>query len=679
MKVVVWSSDEKLQEVSASFDGADDIFSSSDQKKIFEIVKNSTDKSSSERILVFVDLATIELDEKSIEKLINQLKELPRVSVIGLVESEEILKVYHNNQGTYSFEQVILKNYDNDDILDCIEDFKLLEVSESGDSHKQWEQEHLDSSSETPSSELDNSQGPSSDELTQEKTAESDLGAMEASEDLSDEKNESPKAAFDLSTEDSSLVFENNNSYDENFEKTDREDFGEGVNEMSAKKEVDQDLSAGLEFNLPSDDDSELENESSEKSSSKVSDSKPEEVIEEDEEEKGNVSLVFNLNSSEELDTDKADLEKSAVDNDLGESTDVFDMEPVLEASEESTFNINDEEDDDEIDKTVMMNAHAEKDIDEPTRATKVDTESISILNTEKNQEKSFTSTDAEVFSYDVEARTREELGIGSPAKPVSIEESNEKDRENGDTLSFSNDEGLNETLTGDEKPTSKENLKVKDEREQETDHTLSEKFYDETSTRYQATIKELREDREGLLNDIARLNDDKKLLDQDNLSLRAELEESKIEINILRKRYGEEIDELQYQLRLSQEKQVILEEKARSYQRDIEKLGQRARIDINKIQKREKELEGQLELLTMDNENQLKSRDSKILDLKQKIDQLEFNMENAHIREQKYREDKLKLEERLSKLMKTLRGSIKVLETDLDIDEEILEKIKKM
>ena len=41
--------------------------------------------------------------------------------------------------------------------------------------------------------------------------------------------------------------------------------------------------------------------------------------------------------------------------------------------------------------------------------------------------------------------------------------------------------------------------------------------------------------------------------------------------------------------------------------------------------------------------------------------------MENAVIKEEKSREDKHKLEDRLERIMKTLRGSIEVLEDDLD------------
>ena len=41
-----------------------------------------------------------------------------------------------------------------------------------------------------------------------------------------------------------------------------------------------------------------------------------------------------------------------------------------------------------------------------------------------------------------------------------------------------------------------------------------------------------------------------------------------------------------------------------------------------------------------VDSENQIQSREKKILELKRKIDALEFNMENAAIKEEKSREN---------------------------------------
>ena len=195
---------------------------------------------------------------------------------------------------------------------------------------------------------------------------------------------------------------------------------------------------------------------------------------------------------------------------------------------------------------------------------------------------------------------------------------------------------------------------------------------------RLQATIKQLREERSGMIGQMDDLKSKVRLLEQDKLTLKAELEESKIEINILKKRHSEENEETKHRNRVLVERKAFFEEKAKTLQKEFDRLSQKIRIDFNKVKQREKELESQLELVTMDTQSQVKSRDMKILELKRKIDSLEFNMENATIREQKSREDKVKLEERLGKIMKTLRGSIQLLEDDIDLDEETRMQIEK-
>ena len=191
---------------------------------------------------------------------------------------------------------------------------------------------------------------------------------------------------------------------------------------------------------------------------------------------------------------------------------------------------------------------------------------------------------------------------------------------------------------------------------------------YDEDEMlRLQGTIRQLREEREDLMGQINGLNSEKQLLEQDNLGLKAELDEVKIELGIVKKRYLDDLSEKDYQTKLNEEKKDLYETKAKSLQKDFDRLNQKVRIDFNQVKQREKELESKLELVVMDSESQVQTRDMKILELKRKIDSLEFNMENSSIRELKHREDKSKLEERLGKIMKTLRGSIQLIEDDLD------------
>ncbi|HAZ11788.1 MAG: hypothetical protein A2X86_07955 [Bdellovibrionales bacterium GWA2_49_15] len=196
---------------------------------------------------------------------------------------------------------------------------------------------------------------------------------------------------------------------------------------------------------------------------------------------------------------------------------------------------------------------------------------------------------------------------------------------------------------------------------------------------RLQATIRHLKGERESILKEVESLKEQKREISQENVGLRAEIDDLKIEISIIRKRHEKEVDQTKEQLLLHEERKAMYEEKLKQYQKEVERLNHKLRVDFTKVKQREKELESQLELQAMDSENQIKSRDKKILELKRKIDSLEFNMENASIREQKFREDKDKIEERMNKIIHTLRNSINVLEDDLDLDEETLEKIKKV
>lgn len=189
--------------------------------------------------------------------------------------------------------------------------------------------------------------------------------------------------------------------------------------------------------------------------------------------------------------------------------------------------------------------------------------------------------------------------------------------------------------------------------------------YADEDFVRAQATIRQLREERDELLLEIKQLKRETKELEQENLSLRAENDELRIEQSISRKRHMAEVEDLKYHLQLSDEKRLTAEEKLRQSEKNREKLEQNLRLDFSQVRQREKELENQLELLSIDHDAQIQTRDTKILDLRRKIESLEFNMENASIREQRTNEDKKKLEEKLVKIMKTLRHSIENIDDE--------------
>lgn len=238
-------------------------------------------------------------------------------------------------------------------------------------------------------------------------------------------------------------------------------------------------------------------------------------------------------------------------------------------------------------------------------------------------------------------------------------------------SLDFSQEEEPEEVVAApkEEKPKRKKKEVV----ETKSDHDYGEDLkeisgaYSGEMERMQATISNLRADREELLSKIQRMEDDKVLQNRQTLSMRAELDERKIELTIIRKKLNEEISELKDRIKFFDEKRLILEEKNRLLTQELDKSAQKNKIDVKKVQMRERELEQKLELLKSDAESQIRHRDLKILELKRKIDSMEFDMESISQQEKRSVESRFELEDKLDKAIKTLRGAITVLEDETD------------
>lgn len=215
--------------------------------------------------------------------------------------------------------------------------------------------------------------------------------------------------------------------------------------------------------------------------------------------------------------------------------------------------------------------------------------------------------------------------------------------------------------------------IKRKKEAVRESERDLTEDFkeisgaYSGEMERTQATLANLRADRQELLSRIQQLEDDKVVHGRQMLTMRAELDERKIELSIIRKKLNEEINDLKDRLKMQEERKLILEEKNRILMVELDKAGQKNKIDLKKVQMRERELEQKLELLKSDAETQIKNRDLKILELKRKIDAMEFDMESISQQEKRSVESRFELEDKLDKAIKTLRSAITVLEDESD------------
>ncbi len=205
-----------------------------------------------------------------------------------------------------------------------------------------------------------------------------------------------------------------------------------------------------------------------------------------------------------------------------------------------------------------------------------------------------------------------------------------------------------------------------------------SSKVGDASVVRLEAIIRALREEREALLKEIQENKDSKARLLSENLNLEATSEELRVELAIIKKKNEEEFHEGAIGKKVLKEKLTLEEEKNRRLQKDLEILAQKENIDTSKIHQKEKELEGKLELLSIDSQNQISSREKKIAELKREVDAMTFNMSNLVSREKKLRQEKLEVEEKLNKIMRTMRNSIQFLEEELDGNQKLFKELKK-
>ena len=117
-----------------------------------------------------------------------------------------------------------------------------------------------------------------------------------------------------------------------------------------------------------------------------------------------------------------------------------------------------------------------------------------------------------------------------------------------------------------------------------------------------------------------------------------------------------DEIGELKFQVKVKTDKAKLMEGAVREAQTEIERLKDRVRQDIRKIRVREKELENRLEIMKKDSEALIGARENKIMELKRKLDLLEFNMDLLQDQYNREKDNSTKLRERLVKASQVVR-----------------------
>jgi CheY-like chemotaxis protein len=139
------------------------------------------------------------------------------------------------------------------------------------------------------------------------------------------------------------------------------------------------------------------------------------------------------------------------------------------------------------------------------------------------------------------------------------------------------------------------------------------------------------------------------------------------------------EFDDLKFEMKRRSEKIRVMELQVKEATDATERLKERVRNDIRKIRTREKELENRLEIMKKDSEALLGSREQKIIELKRKLDLLEFNTDLVQDLLEKERQVASGLREKLTKAAQMMRvaGGLlgpeegTLLEADVDTQSE--------
>jgi CheY-like chemotaxis protein len=124
------------------------------------------------------------------------------------------------------------------------------------------------------------------------------------------------------------------------------------------------------------------------------------------------------------------------------------------------------------------------------------------------------------------------------------------------------------------------------------------------------------------------------------------------------------EIAELRFQVKAKSDKVRVFEGQVREVSEEMSHLKDRVRADIRKIRVREKELENRIEIMKKDSEALISARENKIIELKRKLDLLEFNMDLLQDQYTREKEHSFNLRERLARVAQAVRVAGGLLDT---------------
>lgn len=146
----------------------------------------------------------------------------------------------------------------------------------------------------------------------------------------------------------------------------------------------------------------------------------------------------------------------------------------------------------------------------------------------------------------------------------------------------------------------------------------------------------------------------------------RLERESSERERNLV-----EQKDQAEFEKETLMDRVRYLESELNESKDKYSNLKDRVRRDIRKIQAREKELETRLELIKRDSETLIRERDKQILELKRKIDAMEYDLDLIQDRRVQAENNADKYVDKISKVAKTLQVAFGMLEEEEEDGEE--------
>ncbi len=154
--------------------------------------------------------------------------------------------------------------------------------------------------------------------------------------------------------------------------------------------------------------------------------------------------------------------------------------------------------------------------------------------------------------------------------------------------------------------------------------------------------------------------------------TFKEKIQKQDVELQYAGKTREGELDGIKTELKQKIDRIRFLEERVKEAADQYEHLKERVRIDIRKIRVREKELESKLEILKRDSETLIAARENKILELKRKIDLLEFNYDALQDKTEFEKKKVEQANEKIERLQKILKLAVGVADSEESENESL-------